>query len=175
MAKTRAFQRPGQGEKIAFNMTPMIDCTFQLIIFFMLTTQLVNEEVAKHVELARPYESQALPVKNVKFNNKVTVNVVSMDPMGKSSDPLAAASAGFYKIRERKFQVGEWERMVDVIKNLKDRAVASGAVKEGDPSREFYLEVRADKRVNWQDVAPVIRAGVEAGVRKMSLTALTNQ
>jgi biopolymer transport protein ExbD len=37
----------------------------------------------------------------------------------------------------------------------------------------FFLEVRADERVNWQDVAPVIRAGVEAGISKLNITALT--
>jgi biopolymer transport protein ExbD len=50
-------------------------------------------------------------------------------------------------------------------------AGASG--KEGEDDRQFFLEVRADERVKWEDVAPVIRAGVEAGISKLNITALT--
>ena len=43
---------------IGINLTPMIDCTFQLIIFFILSTQLANRDLEK-ILLHRPVESQA--------------------------------------------------------------------------------------------------------------------
>jgi biopolymer transport protein ExbD len=173
MAKVR-MDVPDAGG-VGFNMTPMIDCTFQLIIFFILASQVANDAYASNVIVPRPYASQSVPIRVVNIAYKVTVNVVSMDPRQESEDKLAAATAAFYKIAQEKFNPGEWERMGEVIKNLKTRAEKEGHVVAGDPSKEFYMEIRADKKINWQDVSPVIRAGVEAGIRKMNMTALTQQ
>jgi biopolymer transport protein ExbD len=48
------------GGSMDINMTPMIDCTFQLIIFFILTAQIASEEVAK-VAVPEPHHSMAYP------------------------------------------------------------------------------------------------------------------
>ena len=169
---------------VGFNMTPMIDCTFQLIIFFILASQVATDAYASNVKLIRPVESQAIPVTVVAFPNKVTVNVVSAAAGVQNPDPGVAAGAGFYKINTDKFNIGEWDRIADVIRKRKgdyDRqlgpapALAAKADGKEDDSRMFFLEIRADERVSWQDVAPIIRAGVEAGISKMNITALTAQ
>lgn len=46
---------------VTFDMTPMIDCTFQLVIFFMLTLNFANDEQNELIrlpssELAKPTE-----------------------------------------------------------------------------------------------------------------------
>ena len=88
----------------------------------------------------------------------------------------------FYQILTVKYNVGEIDRMIDVIRKEKadydkhfptSASPSAGADGKEDDSRMFFLEVRADERVNWQDVAPVIRAGVEAGISKLNITALT--
>ena len=163
---------------VGFNMTPMIDCVFQLIIFFILASQVANDAYAKDVKIVRPYKSMAIAPGEARFPNKVTVNVVSASAGEENPDPGRAAEAGFYQINTDKLQIGEWERMIEIIRSRKREfeqqfgpvgaPAASGANKD-----EFFLEVRADERVNWQDVAPVIRAGVEAGISKLNITALT--
>jgi len=169
---------------VGFNMTPMIDCVFQLIIFFILVGQVANDAYAQHVKLVRPVESQAIPNTKAKFLNKVTVNVVSAAAGQEHPDPADAATMKFYQILTVKYNPGEIDRMIDVIRKQKadyerqlgtSASPAAGAGgKEGD-EKMFFLEVRADERVNWQDVAPVIRAGVEAGISKLNITALTAQ
>ncbi len=171
MAKTPGrTARAGSGD-VSFNMTPMIDCTFQLIIFFILASQTANAEYAKGVKVPRPHESEALPGKVMKVP-KVVVNVVSMARDEETDDPLMAASAAWYEISKTKYDPGGSNALLEVIRNRKVQAEATGLASE---ENEFFMEIRADKRVNWQDIAPVIRAGVEAGIKKMNLTALTKQ
>jgi len=166
-------------DNVSFNMTPMIDCVFQLIIFFILASQVANEAYAKNVRIVRPLESQAIQV--AKFPNKVTVNVVSAAAGQEDPDPHQAAEAKFYQINTDKFEVGQWDRMIEVIRLRKREfekefgtTPASPAAGSNKDSRMFFLEIRADERVNWRDVAPVIRAGVEAGISKLNITALTD-
>ena len=184
-----ARKRPPSSE-VGFNMTPMIDCTFQLIIFFILASQVANDAYAKNVQIVRPTDSQALPASVAQFPNKVTVNVVSAAAESENPDPIVAANAGFYKIGTEKYEVGQWDRMIDVIQAKRDefyaqigmspeqaRQAEAEADKRGaeENPAAFFLEIRADERVNYVDVAPVIRAGVEAGISKMNITALTEQ
>lgn len=165
------------GEAVGFNMTPMIDCVFQLIIFFILTGQVANDAYAKDVQVVRPEDSMAIPASVAKFPNKVTVNVVSKAAGQANPDPVRAAAAGFYQINTDKFNLGKWEEMIEIIR-LRKREFEAGAAAAGDPKKgegKFFLEVRADERVNWEHVAPVIRAGVEAGISKLNITALVVQ
>ena len=167
---------------VGFNMTPMIDCTFQLIIFFILASQVASDAYAQNVRLRRPVESQAIPASVAKFTNKVTVNVVSAAAGDLNPDPATASELKFYQILTVKYRIGEIDRMIEVIRKLRSDyekqfgttvAPPTGAGGKEDDNRMFFLEIRADERVNWQDVAPVIRAGVEAGINKMNITALT--
>ncbi len=170
--------------EVGFNMTPMIDCVFQLIIFFILVGQVANDAYAQNVQLVRPIDSQSIPNSVAKFANKVTVNVVSAAAGELKPDPAAASAMKFYQIVTVKYGPGEIDRMIDVIKKMKTdyerqfgtgvSSAAGAGGKEGD-EKMFFLEIRADERVNWQDVAPVIRAGVEAGINKLNITALTAQ
>ncbi|HNX27429.1 MAG TPA: biopolymer transporter ExbD, partial [Phycisphaerae bacterium] len=78
------------------NLTPMIDCTFQLIIFFILTAQMASQELAK-VSLPEPVKSMAIgadpdkPDQPTNLNN-VTVNVVNK--YGDSDDNRQMELAG---------------------------------------------------------------------------------
>jgi biopolymer transport protein ExbD len=38
-------------DEVGFNITPMIDMTFLLLIFFMVTTKITNEQVKKEIAL----------------------------------------------------------------------------------------------------------------------------
>lgn len=76
-----------------FDMTPMIDCTFQLIIFFMLVMDMSSQQVEK---LTPPYASKAIKVDDP---TELVVNCMSDGKVriqGKtlSDDALDALFAG---------------------------------------------------------------------------------
>ncbi|MGB2822670.1 MAG: biopolymer transporter ExbD [Phycisphaerae bacterium] len=174
MARAQVFKKVAHSGDIGFNMTPMIDCTFQLIIFFILTSQVANEEYSKEVFVPRPQDSKAVRPKDLNVP-KVTVNVISIDPRRKTPDPLDEAAALRYEIKRQRFEVGDLDGLIEHIRGEKARFELEHATPGPEGKQEFFMEVRADKKISWQDVAPVIRAGVAAGIRKMNITALTYQ
>jgi len=166
-------QKAAEHQDVNLNMTPMIDCTFQLIIFFVISTQAASDAYA-NVKLCRPYESVALESDVIHMPNGMIVNVVSMDPDQKDPDKSVGERAARYEIMKDKYEIGDIDGLIQRIKDDFNVAKSRGAVDENpkEPSREFFIEIRADKRVHYEDVAPVIKAGVLAGVRRMQLSAL---
>ena len=171
MSKNKIFTKESSGS-VEFNMTPMIDCVFLLIIFFILSATVLNEALAE-LELHRPFESQAS--KNEDLNslpNVIIVNVVS-DAISKDDmDSMDSSRAKEYMINGDVIKdVGDRERLVKII-----RQGAIAAQKDG--YKDFYVEVRADHRVNFGAVQGVLKAAAAAGIRgintKMNITALTN-
>lgn len=49
-----------KGNYQVFDLTPMIDCVFQLLIFFLVVAHFAEEE--REIELALPEASQAVPL-----------------------------------------------------------------------------------------------------------------
>ncbi len=51
----------GTPEKVTFDMTPMIDCCFQLIIFFMLSLKLLSPEGDFNIRMPLAAPSEGMP------------------------------------------------------------------------------------------------------------------
>ena len=163
MAKHWAFRkRTGSGD-VSFNMTPMIDCTFQLIIFFILTSQMASESLTK-LDLPRPLRSQAIPSEQIDSPGKVIVNVLSAVGEGTDENPALIGKASRYQIGGLKIERGDVETLYQSLAKLKQ---SSGA-------KEFCVEIRADHRVNFSEVQPVMLAAARAQILKMNITALTH-
>ena len=158
----KVFTRGKSGE-VGFNMTPLIDCTFQLMIFFLLTSQMASESLAP-MELPAPYESQALASEKMKVRNRAIVNVLSAHPDQANPDPAVKGQASEYRIDMTRIHINDAERLVPILKSRKADAIAAGA-------KDFFVEIRADHRVNYGEVEPVIFAAVEAEIPKMNITA----
>ena len=108
MAKSAAF-RTSSGE-VDFNMTPMIDVTFQLIIFFILAGQMSSQEMARTIKLSRPSASQALKRDSTAALNRVVVNVVARIALigkGESLDSSLQGLASHYEIMGKRIEVGD--------------------------------------------------------------------
>jgi len=163
MAKHVAYQKGGTAGQIEFNMTPMIDVTFLLIIFFILAGQILSDELAD-LEVHRPHASQAIPSEEMKTPNRAIVNVVSRVGKDEDANPALAGRADRYEINRARFEVGNVERLADFLRSKRGASAKP---------EEFYVEIRADQRVNFADVEPVMRAAAEAEIVKMNLTALT--
>lgn len=163
MAKYPASNRRDSAGDVSLNMTPLIDCTFLLIVFFILASQMASQSLAK-VLLHRPRQSRAIPSEQMDTPDKVIVNVVSAVEGQGSESPALLGKAGHYQIGSMKMPPGDSEVMSKVLRRLK---VASG-------SEKFKVEIRADYRVDYDQVLPVMRAAAQAGILRMNLTALTD-
>jgi len=141
-------------------MTPMIDCTFQLILFFILAGQMASESIAT-LQLHRPLESQAISQEEMQTPNKVIVNVLSAEDAQGVDSPLALMASN-YEIDGQSIHLGNTARLAEVLAERKARSVAE----------DFFVEIRADSRVSYAYVAPVMAAAAAAGIEKMNLTAL---
>jgi len=145
---------------IAINMTPLIDCTFLLIIFFILTSQFASESLAR-LKLPQPLRSQALPAERMEPPG-VIVNVVGAEGQEDRTDAALSGEQGVYKIEGRSIDLHD---LVGLKEVLQRRRQAAG---EGP----FSVEIRADRRVRFGYVWPVMAAAAEVGIEKMRITAL---
>jgi biopolymer transport protein ExbD len=143
-------------------MTPLIDCAFQLIIFFVLVSQFASKSLA-HLQLHRPEVSQAIPAEQIETPNRVIVNVISSAGDDGGENSTLSAMASHYEIDGNRIEVGNFTGLLEFLK--KRRLQSSSA--------DFSVEIRADSRVNYSDVAPIMQAGARAGIVNMNVTALT--
>ncbi len=172
MAKSVVYKRGGTN--VEFNMTPMIDVTFQLIIFFIIAGQIASDALAK-MELSDPETSVAIEPKDTDTKNKILINVVSRADVGEEKvHRFIAGQVSLYLVdgeeielgpKETKISEPKWNRMVDLI----EKKLGSRPEDEQD---DFFVEIRSDRRVFYSGVEPVVQAAVEAGVNKMNITAL---
>jgi biopolymer transport protein ExbD len=145
---------------VSFNVTPLVDCTFLLVIFFILTSQLASDNLTA-MELPRPHVSQAVAGEpKAKEVRRLIVNVLSAEEEGLTSADRIG-QAGAYTIEGQRVEVGDFDTLVNILRSRQ----AAGA-------GELRLEVRADRRVQFGHVQPVIDAAAEAGISKVDFTAL---
>jgi biopolymer transport protein ExbD len=159
MTRSFVYKPSARSGDVGFNMTPLIDCTFLLIIFFILASQMASDSLAT-LELPRPFASQAVSSDRREVR-RLIVNVPSAEGEGLVSPNQIGQAAG-YKIEGRWVEVGDYETLVDLLRSRRQAAGAGG----------LFLEVRADRRVQFGHVQPVMDAAAEAGIDRVNLTAL---
>jgi len=167
MARVYKYQA-GEGGDVSFNMTPMIDCTFQLIIFFILASTIASQSLAK-LSPPQPHESVAWDAEKLKLQSKIVVNVLSAAGDNEAATPAVEATGKEYQINTQPVRIGDIETLVKIL-----RRAADDAKKDGVRPEDFYVIIRADKRVHYSYIVPVMKAAAEAGIEKMCLTALQN-
>jgi len=167
MPKSQVFKRAQGGEDVGFNMTPMIDVTFQLIIFFILAGQAASEDLAR-LKLPKPTESQATNNPALmQAPNRVVVNVLSKAGVeDENADPVFAGQAKEWRVAGQRIEAGDRDRLRDL---LEGRYKQWKATMKSD---EFFVEIRADHRVNYGEVEPAMLAASAAGIPKMNITAI---
>lgn len=162
MARHIAFRRRGPAGQVEFNMTPLIDCTFLLIVFFILAGQMASDTLAK-VDPPRPEHSQAISSEQMDRPDKVIVNVVSAMADDRDDNPALAGKAERYQVAGLRLPVGDVGQLTRLLRRMKD---VSG-------SKNFTVEIRADYRVDYSSVQPVMQAAAAANITRMNITALT--
>ena len=92
------------------NLTPMIDVVIQLVIFFMVGTQFVDNE--RKIDIALPLVDQAAPL--TETPDEIVVNVSKEGEISIGSKPVSA------------------EQLRDQLKESKSRYAAQAVVIRGD-------------------------------------------
>ena len=163
------------GGDVSINMTPMIDCTFQLILFFLLAAKLASQDLEPML-VAEPYDSVAIKEDKDKggkgldkMPNKIIVNVVSEYGNEKERpNPDKAREATKYVIRKEDYDVAAPEKLVEFFKKWKKGLIEQKFDK-------WYVEVRSDKDIQYYDVQPVLEAAARAGIPSLFITAIANK
>ncbi len=149
----------------AVDMSPMIDCCFLLLIFFVVNATAIT--VAKDPNVAMPSAMASSDLKDAKgcivvniFKNGDKMTAKEVENFSKSgytpgilwSVPDSSGKmTGYTKAQE--------SELVDVIRKERERQEASGIEKA-----MIRLYLRGDINAQWDSTATVIRCGAAAGV-----------
>ena len=126
------------------DMTPMIDCVFQLLIFFMVTATLAK--VDKAVEIQLPVAPKAAIPEQEDLRGRGVVNIA---PVGTPIGDAAVTEA-------KPFLIGGV---------LCDEAGLTKIVSErADAEPDFRIYMRVDRNAEYRTVKRAIRACAAAGV-----------
>lgn len=127
------------GEENSVDMTPMIDITFQIILFFMLTAGL--GKAASQIELDLPKSSSATT--------------------GQQDSALVVA----YSMINGKPTIQLNDKIITDLSQLKEQMKAAGI----DPAQKPRVDLRIEKNIPYADVVSVMDAVRGAGFPKFSL------
>jgi biopolymer transport protein ExbD len=132
------------------DMTPMIDCTFQLVIFFLLTLNFSSDEQSELIRL--PVSEIAKPSEGA-LETPLTIQVLASGSVLFGGDQMAPSALRGPLGRER-----------EMIKNVLGRNM-----------KDATVIVRADRDVPTGKVQDVIRVCQETGFEKFVLRAKWKQ
>jgi biopolymer transport protein ExbD len=126
----------GRGS-IGFNMTPMIDVVFLLIIFFLVSSHLASQETQVAVELPDAASGDRPAEDDVR---RLIVNVLSETEILLGSQPIEPA------------------RLQAMLTYERQKVAAGGR------TRDLEVRIRTDRAVPYRAVEPILLACARSGV-----------
>lgn len=148
---------PGSAGAIELNVVPLVDVACLLIMFFILTSQFASANFAA-MQLATPRQCQAQPVKPEEKHPRIIVNVVSK-ANEKDRSPVLSLLPDRYTIGNMVIKVEGEDSRTMLEKEIRRQM---GAALSGKVAVDFTVEVRADRRVQFSAVEPVMTAAAQA-------------
>ncbi len=147
------------------DMSPMIDCCFLLLIFFVVNATAIT--VAKDPNVAMPSATSSSDLKDAK--GCIVVNIFKKSENMNAKELAAFSKAGYtpttmWSVPDSSGKMTGYTKaqesdLVDVIRKQRERHEAAGIAK---PMIRLYL--RGDTNAQWDSTATVIRCGAAAGV-----------
>jgi biopolymer transport protein ExbD len=132
---------------LGFNMTPMIDVVFLLMIFFLVSSHLAQQEVQMELDLPRAGSGQRPDKDDVP---RVVVNVLPEE------QPARRIMVGGRRIQDEELA----------------RLIEYESLRRG---RQVEVRIRSDRKVPYHVVEPVLVACARAGVWKVTFAVLEKQ
>ncbi|MBN2581807.1 MAG: biopolymer transporter ExbD [Planctomycetes bacterium] len=143
------------GGNVGFNMTPMIDIVFNLIIFFMLVSQFYRLSVE---EVKLPPASQADPLKRkLAEYTQLVVNIVPpTDPRDKAT--RVVIDGGTVATFVEGGDPPNMQPLIDLLKNRNDKVTEM-------KQKPMNVICRAGEEVTYDIVGSVMIATSKAGIK----------
>jgi biopolymer transport protein ExbD len=142
-------------EKADPNLIPLLDLVFQLIMFFMVCVNFVNEQIKESIKL--PVAQSARPMDK----RETDLLYLNLNSEGKLEVP--GREQPFTTLLDMKFYLrSQYE---DAQRTSRERG-EGGKVNTG-------IVIRADQSVDYRDVYQLMRACREVGYRKLQIRAKT--
>ena len=133
---TRPTGREDPNEGIGFNMTPMIDIIFQLVVFLMLANDMSRREIAD-ISLPDAFHAKS---DDAREPHRVLANLV----------PDPAGGAPRLVVRGVEMDLASFQQLL-----------RPEVARVGDA---LHVLIRADRRVRWQEVQWVMQACAAPGI-----------
>lgn len=144
------------------DMTPMIDCTFQLITFFMIVTNFEQTKADERVKL--PADQMAKPPALVKKDELVLNIGFRRDGKGNKTDALPYV-----------FWNGTEVRVEEMKPNFEREAKLTSAKHGKDKIRDTTITIRADSDTPTGLVQEAIKLAQESGYEKFTFKAVSEE
>ena len=164
--------KSGNENPVEMNLTPMIDCTFQLIIFFIVVGKMSNDELAA---LIPPTPTKSISKKPIGAPGK-TVLIMNVYGHFKDKKDLhknerqGTLEVLGYLVAKVDIEAGNEAQITDILKAEKAKHIQRYGTKEN-----FHLEVRADKDLGYSYIFPVMEAAAQAEIADMYMSAVTRK
>ncbi len=159
--------RKAEKSEIKLNMTSMLDIVFQLIIFFILVTNFAAADLPP-LEPPDPLESKARELETA-FKRTINIvpelRVVGTNDRGRSIEE-ATGLAQRVQLADKHYAVDQ-ASMKALTQELKD-------VQAMRPDQKLEIDLRVDKRLQFDQVQPVMIAITGAGIARVNLVALVD-
>lgn len=155
------------------NLTPLLDVVMQLLMFFMISVNFVNEQVSGDVNL--PVSSSAIPIDktegDVFFLNIKPFRLTDYEK--KENDIREYVASNFQTNEPTIHLVGEkFPRKIGELSGLL-REKYRDVSKANDDKVNTTIIIRADEKCKYAEVYRVLSMCKDAGFRQMKIRAVT--
>jgi biopolymer transport protein ExbD len=150
---------PNATEDLELNMTPMIDVVFNLIIFFMVVTDLTQKEIEN---LTLPKSTQAEEDKGDETERRVIVNITKTEDWDQSKNVDIKIKGVPYNLEKLKVEL---LKHAETKRDLEDPSSPS----------EIFVLIRCDEDIRWREVQWVMQACADPAVRIYKLQFATRK
>lgn len=137
----RKIQR--RGKDLSLDLTPLIDCVFLLLIFFMVGTQLINEKTGLKIELPQSTIVEMSEIKDV---------VIFVDAEKKIELSYATT--------EKNTRINEDVVIENLEQILKEKL---------DSTQDKNVVIKADKALSHGDVVEIMTISKKAGATSLDI------
>jgi biopolymer transport protein ExbD len=134
----------------------MIDMVFQLIIFFLLSSHLAQQEVQLELDLPRAASGQSPDKEEIR---RVVINVLPDQHSGKR-----------IVVGGRFVDAEELAQLIDYEARRAPRARGT----QGAPGGQLEVRIRSDRKVPYRVVQPLLIACARSGVWRVTFAVVEN-
>ncbi len=139
-----------QPARVHANLTPLIDVTFLLIVFFVLVAQITNSQIVDEIKLPEPENAVSIEPPATELS-RLTLNVLPQ--------PNTANSNAAYRLGSQDYPA--------TPRGKGDLTAALTFARQKNP--EITIDLRADKSTPYARIFPALNSISKAGITRLNL------